>query len=187
MIPRHIGRGHGEYERGCPCVSLGRMGGRRIDRERLTASAQLALADRTTCEIHCAQPRCVWERRAGTLKLAHEKVAIEPCVVGDEDAATEPGRDISNDLRERWRVSNVTAADPVDLRRAEIALRIHEGRPGFSRLSGFAAADNAISTTRSWVRAKSPVVSRSTTANPQRAVEGSVTGRRRSVFSTTDL
>jgi hypothetical protein len=62
--------------------------------------------------------------------------------VGDEDAATEPGRDIANDLRERWRVSNVTAADPVDLGRAEIAPRIHEGRPRLSRLSGFVAADD---------------------------------------------
>jgi hypothetical protein len=82
--------------------------------------------------LHRAQRRLGHDRHVVTerTELAVHELLVEGRVVGHEHAPDEQRRERSRDLRERGRGQDIRRADPVDVLRAEVALRVDERGPG---------------------------------------------------------
>lgn len=76
-----------------------------------------------------AQRRKKWKVPACSAVLSAKERQVEPCVVGGDRRAAEPGVQLDDDLGEQWRGGDVAVGDAVDVSRPNWPLGVNAGGP----------------------------------------------------------
>ena len=81
-----------------------------------------------SCEMHRTEARSVWETDAEPLKLGEQERTVKSHIVtGYCDTPGKGLKEVARDVPKSWGSMDVTRAEPVDVGRTQIPLRIDQG------------------------------------------------------------